>query len=139
MKKIDPIQISYNESQGTKEVILPDELTAIDGHRHAIIRDRPLQRPGMPELLQEQIIGGPDGGRDVRLSISIEHLELMLDAAKHSRTNRCVVHQAGLELRTWRDGNTGHVYQTMTLVGRKPQPEKNLLGEAFLGSVTETG
>lgn len=139
MKKSDPIQINYNESAGTKEVILPDELSAIDGSNHVIIRDTPLQRPGHPELLREEIIGGPDAGRDVRLSISIEHLEIMLDAARHSTTNRCVIHTAGMELRTWRDSNTGHVYQSMTLIGRKPVPEKNLLATSFLSSVKETG
>ncbi len=140
MSKInDPIQISYNESAGTKEVILPDELSGLDGSNHVIIRDTPLQRPGQPELLQEQIIGGPDSGRDVRLSISIEHLEMMLDAARHSTTNRCVIHTAGLELRTWRDSNTSHVYQTMSITGRKPVPEKNLLATSFLSSVKETG
>jgi len=138
-KEIDPIQVTYRENEGLKEVVLPDELTAIDGHQHAIIRDNPLQRPGMPELLQEQIIGGPDSGRDVRLSIGIEALEMMLDAARHSTSNRCIIHTAGLELRTWRDSNTSHVYQTMTLIGRQPQPEKNLLATSFLSNVKETG
>ena len=135
MSKDDPIQITYNEQGHGEEFVLPDELSTLDGSRRVIVRDNPLQRPGMPELLQEQIIGGPETGRDVRLSVSIQALEQMLDAAKHSTTNRCIMHQAGLELRTWRDSNTGHVYQTMTLIGRKPVPEKNLLGEAFLGSV----
>ena len=139
MAKDDPIQIHHRESEGLKDIVLPQELTAIDGSNYAVIRDNPLQRPGMPELLQEQIIGGPEAGRDCRLSVGIEALEMMLDAARHSNTNRCVMHQAGLELRTWRDGNTGHVFQTMTIIGRKPRPEKNLLGESFLGSVTETG
>ena len=135
MSKDDPIQITYNEQGQREEFVLPDELSTLDGSNRVVVRDNPLQRPGMPELLQEQIIGGPEAGRDVRLSVSIEALEQMLDAARHSSTNRCVMHQAGLELRTWRDSNTGHVYQTMTLIGRKPLPEKNLLGEAFLGSV----
>ena len=134
----DPIKVNYRESEGLKEIYLPEELSAIKGSRHEIIRDNPLQRPGMPELLQERVIAGPEAMQDVRFTISIQALEAMLEAAKASTTQRAMLHHAGIEVRTWRDGNTGSVYQTLSVIGRGPVPEKSLFAESFINSVKTT-
>ena len=130
----DPIEVLYKLGEKRQEVSLPEELSSLNGNRHNVIVDRPIQRPGQPELLREQRLGGPEAGQDIRLSVSISVLDRMIEAARSSTTRRAVLHQAGVIVRTWRDGNTNHIYQTLELVGRGPVPEENLLVRSFVDS-----
>lgn len=85
------------------------------------VNDDPLQRPGVDEHLQRAEVGGPRSGQDVRLALSVAILEALLEVARRSSTARAVVFGAGFRLTTYR--LRGHVYQSMTILGRKPVPE----------------
>lgn len=85
------------------------------------VDDHPLQRPGVDEHLQRAEVGGPHTGQDVRMALSVPILETLLEVAQRSSTARAVIFGAGFRLTTYRA--RGHVYQSMTLLGRKPVPE----------------
>lgn len=72
------------------------------------------------DLRSERVIGGPE--QDLRLFLSVEILEKMLDRARASRTSRAVIHRAGLVLDTYRP-HVGNPYQIVTVMGLAPVPE----------------
>lgn len=107
---------------------LPFNLDALGKGRAPMIENTsPLQRvPGL--VLQHQaVIGGPESPMDIRLSLSVDVLESMLEAARRSRTKRCVVHNAGIIVETWYSPAEQHQFQELKVVGRKPAPEDPLI------------
>lgn len=87
-----------------------------------IIKRNPLQFANQDPILREYVLGGPDSLRDVRLILDAEVLDYLLQIAKRSKTNRCILHGAGIKLKV-RRSQSGHIYETLHLDGRKPTPE----------------
>ena len=87
-----------------------------------VVKDTPIQIAGQDECLREYILGGPESLRDVRMILDAEVLDHLLQLAKQSKTNRVIMHGAGIHLKV-RRSRTGHVYETLHLTGLKPVPE----------------
>lgn len=88
-----------------------------------IFKEPSLTHPAAKDwtLRSEKVIGGPD--QDLRLLLSVEILEAMLDRAGASRTRRAVIHRAGLVVDTYVPVAGGAPYQIVTVMGLKPVPE----------------
>ena len=82
--------------------------------------DRPAH-PGWSKLRHRRLGGA---GEPIRLMLSASLLEGVLGRAQASRTNRAVIHRAGLVLDTYQpDPGRGGPYQIVTVMGLSPQPE----------------
>jgi hypothetical protein len=116
------------------DVPLPDLLAARLGSTAPVVTDQdPLQTPGLDEKIHRVEIGGPASNQDVRLALSVNVLTALLEVAVRSSSQRAVVFGAGFKLTRYRC--RGHVYQTMTILGRKPVPEVS----TFIGFQEEPG
>lgn len=112
---------------------LPADLSVLGRGAEVKEERNPLQtHPGL-QLLQTNTIGGPHTGLDVRLCVSAELLEQMLEQARKSTTKRCVIHSAGILVKTWRGETDGHVFQTLEIGGRKAVPEDPLIIKGLMG------
>ena len=88
-----------------------------------IVRKAPLQDPSQDECLREFELGGPNSNRDVRFVIDSHALETLLEVAKLSNTGRVILNRAGIKMKVKR-ARTGHIYETLHLVGLQPVPER---------------
>lgn len=78
-----------------------------------------LQSPDWT-LMSKKLVGGPS--HPLRMFLSAQLIEQMIDRAKVSITGRAVIHTAGLVIDTYVPQNGGP-YQVVTVMGRKPEPE----------------
>jgi hypothetical protein len=92
--------------------------------RSVFDRPGPGQVEGRRDLLvHERVLGGPEVPLDTRLILSRGELEELLAVARASLTGRVVIERSGLRIRVWRT-DTGHQYETWTLLGSALQPER---------------
>lgn len=87
------------------------------------VNERPLQSPGLDRRLRTATVAGPEVGGDRRFYLSATLLEMLLDVARSSPTQRVRVDRVGLRVDLHVDGR-GHQYEVWTLIGADPKPEE---------------
>ena len=87
------------------------------------VNDTPLQEPNHDRVLKTYTFGGPSSGRDSRMFLHAIELEHLLHIAKSSKTNRVILHRAGLVV-TVRQSRDGHVYEEIRIVCDQPVIEE---------------
>lgn len=86
------------------------------------INNTPLQ-DGRGTVIKQFTFGGPNTARDSRMFLHAIELEHLLHIARASKTNRVVLHRAGLVVTT-RRSPSGHVYEEFRLVCDHPVKEE---------------
>ena len=89
---------------------------------------RLLAAPGRARQIAEFQYGGPEDPQDRRLLLSVQELERLLRAAKASLAQRVQIDNVGWIVTVWEDPRTGHRFETVRFVGRKPKAEPTPLG-----------
>ena len=85
------------------------------------VKNKPLQDPGKDEILRETVFGGPNTGRDVRLYLDVKTLEYLMNVARSSNMQTCMIGRAGICIQVYKS-NGGHVYEVWKIIGDKPKP-----------------
>ena len=88
-----------------------------------IIKDKCIQLDGQDHILREYMFAGPNSGRDSRLILDIQTLELLLDVARSSDTRRVTIYNAGINVKVRRT-DKGELYETLHIVGSQPRPDR---------------
>tara|TARA_B100000575_G_C22546960_1_gene349938 strand:- start:79 stop:402 length:324 start_codon:yes stop_codon:yes gene_type:complete len=88
--------------------------------------------PQEDQVVGENIIGGPLSGKDVRMYLDAKTLDVLLDVAKQSLTNRAVLHGVGLKV-TARRGGDGNTYEVWSIVSLGPKAERSTFIENLTG------
>ena len=83
------------------------------------VNETPLQVGNEDEVIRVYKFGGPDSGRDTRMYLHAMELEHLLEVARCSRSNRVILHRAGLVV-TVRRSRDGHVYEEVRLECDQP-------------------
>lgn len=103
---------------------VPRERVPFTALSERVIREHVLQHPGKPTIERAVVMGGPAEGLDRRLILHVEQLEQMLDVARSSLSQRCVVHHFGLRVVLLRENSPPyHRWQCVYLIGDPVVPE----------------
>lgn len=104
---------------------MPDEtdLNPLDPNNILKVNDRPIQMPGMDQLVRTSVVGGPETSGDRRAFLSAKLLDDLLQRAKTSPTLRVEISRAGVRVDLYKTPS-GHQYEVWTLIGANPVPEQ---------------
>lgn len=83
----------------------------------------PVQRAGQDKVVRELLIGGVDSGSDMRFIADLPTLIRMVEVARRSPTQRCVVWGAGMNITVFR-GTAGNLYSTFVMTGNRISTEQ---------------
>lgn len=91
-------------------------------------------------MASDRVIGnkqiyGPYSGKDVRMYLTIDELELLLRLAKASNIGRVELTGVGIHSKTYQD-KIGRIYEVWKLLSSTPKPDNSALMQDLTGIKT---